>query len=106
MDNHLNFGNIQDMAFAIGNKERLEIIDKLSDHPRSVTDLLSDSVITQSTLSHHLKILRKAGLVVSIRSGRHVYYAIRKEGIGKLINNLEQLSDQIPVSAQILPKED
>ena len=101
----LDFGNIKEQAFALGNAERLTIINHLRDHPRSVSDLLMELEITQSTLSHHLKILRKTGLVTGIRDGRHVYYAIRREGLSELINDLGRLSDQIPVSAQILPSE-
>lgn len=106
MSDNLNYGNIKEQAFALGNAERLTILNHLREHPRSVSDLLTEITITQSTLSHHLKILRKTGLVTAIRNGRHVYYAVRKEGLSELINDLGRLSDQIPVSAQVLPKED
>ena len=90
------------MCFALGNTERMIIMDALKDHPRSVTDLLKDMKVTQSTLSHHLRILRKAGFVSGIRSGRHVYYAERKGNFDNLTEILKEYNDAIPTSAMIL----
>ena len=106
MSNHLDFGNLRTQAFALGNDERLNIVNLLRDCPKNVTDLLTEiDHITQSTLSHHLKILRKAGFVVSIRSGRHVYYAIRREGFDEINADIQQVAEQIPISAQVLPQQ-
>ena len=50
-----------------------------------VCDLTTAFDLTQPTISHHLKVLREAGLVGSQRRGTWVYYWARPE-------NLKQLS--------------
>ncbi|MBN1403553.1 MAG: helix-turn-helix transcriptional regulator [Opitutales bacterium] len=65
--------------WALGDSVRLRIISRL---PRSadcknrnnVSELAEDLGIPQPTLSHHLRILRQAGLVSNKRMCRDVYY--------------------------------
>ena len=90
-----------DQCFALGNKERIRILNQLRERPQSVTELLKDANLTQSTLSHHLRILRKAGLVNGIRDGRHVYYAIRKNGLQELRQNIQEYDDSFPLSSMM-----
>jgi DNA-binding transcriptional ArsR family regulator len=40
------------------------------------------------TLSHHLDLLRRAGLVASRRHERHVYYAVNRETVSDLVRLL------------------
>ncbi len=40
------------------------------------------------TLSHHLDLLRRAGLVQSRREERYVYYSVRPETVGELVRLL------------------
>jgi DNA-binding transcriptional ArsR family regulator len=40
------------------------------------TDLVAETGVAQPTVSHHLKVLREAGLVVGERCGRFVNYAV------------------------------
>jgi len=62
----------------------------LLEGPRGVTEMNEVLEIDQSLLSHHLKILRDAGLVKSVRDGKGVRYSLA-EGVdlsksGKMIN--------------------
>lgn len=97
---------LREQCFALGNTERLSILSEIQKKPRTVTDILKDVKITQSTLSHHLRILRKAGFVTGIRSGRHVFYSIRKQTLDELSENLKEYNDKFPVSAMILVDDD
>ena len=69
---------------------RLSVMESLLDGPKNVTEINSRIKIDQSLLSHHLKVLREAGLVTSRREGKAVRYAIAPEaaslGAGKGIN--------------------
>ena len=40
--------------------------------------------VTQPTISHHLKVLREAGLVTSERRGSWVYYRVVPEALERL----------------------
>ena len=88
---------MMDQCFALGNKERIRILNQLREGPCNVLELQSGSTVTQSTLSHHLKILRDAGLVTGIRDGRHVYYAIRKDGLQELRKVIQEYDDTFPL---------
>jgi ArsR family transcriptional regulator len=45
--------------------------------------------LSESTVSHHLTQLRKAGLVVSDRRGMHVYHRVRPESLQALCTALD-----------------
>jgi len=49
----------------------------------SVNDIVSKLDVAQPTVSHHLKILKNAGLVKSIRRGKNVLYTIDQERLAK-----------------------
>lgn len=46
-----------------------------------VCDLMSPFDVSQPTISHHLKVLREAGLVDSERRGTWVWYRARREAL-------------------------
>ncbi len=51
-------------------------------------DLVDALGVSQPTVSHHLKVLREAGLVESEKRGRWVYYRPRPERLGILARTL------------------
>jgi len=55
---------------------RLSVMESLLDGPKNVTEINARIRIDQSLLSHHLKVLREAGLVTSRREGKTVRYAV------------------------------
>jgi len=67
------------VAKAIGDPIRLELIDVLRKHAGKVCvcELVPLFDVSQSTLSHHLKTLRDAGIVDSERRGLWAYYYVR-----------------------------
>jgi ArsR family transcriptional regulator len=66
---------------ALGDETRLRILEHLVAGERSVTDLTERVDIGQSLMSHHLRILREAGLVVVRRDGRWLHYAIAEPAL-------------------------
>jgi ArsR family transcriptional regulator len=55
---------------------RLRIIECLRAGPLTVTDLCGQLQEAMANVSHHLNVLRKAGLVVAAKEGRYVVYAL------------------------------
>ncbi|HQZ32808.1 MAG TPA: metalloregulator ArsR/SmtB family transcription factor [Ilumatobacteraceae bacterium] len=49
-----------------------------------VCDLVEPSGRSQPTVSHHLKILREAGLVMSEKRGTWAWYFVRAEHVARL----------------------
>ena len=55
---------------------RLAVLESLMDKPRHVGELMELLGVEQSLLSHHLALLRDAGLVDAIRDGKAVLYQL------------------------------
>ena len=66
---------------ALGDETRLRILEQLVGGERSVSDLIVLVDIGQSLMSHHLRILREAGLVVDRREGRWIHYTIAEPAL-------------------------
>jgi len=71
---------------ALGDPVRLRLLSLITsaDGETCVCDLTTAFDLTGPTISHHLKVLREAGLVGSERRGTWVYYWPRPENLGRL----------------------
>ena len=72
--------------FALGDKIRLSIMTLLAEGEMSVMDIQKKLKRPQSTTSHHLRLLREGGLVVSRGYGKQRLYSIAdlsKHRLGK-----------------------
>ena len=61
---------------ALGDANRMQIIQSLTGGELCACELLEQFSITQPTLSHHMKILCDSGLVASRRDGKWTYYSL------------------------------
>lgn len=66
---------------ALGDPTRLRIIAALATHSLCVYDLAAVVGLSQSAMSHQLRMLRELGLVRSVRQGRRVYYSLDDEHV-------------------------
>ncbi|OGC43401.1 hypothetical protein A2Y85_07655 [candidate division WOR-3 bacterium RBG_13_43_14] len=79
--------NVQASAFnALAHPLRLKILEKLSAGPCCVCKIMPYVHGEQSNVSHHLAILRKAGIVRSDKRGHETWYEIADPAIIKVIN--------------------
>jgi len=61
---------------ALGDETRLKIVEMLLGKELCVCDILDAFDKTQPVISHHLKILKYAGLVADSRDGKWIYYSL------------------------------
>jgi len=73
---------------ALGEVNRLEILERLKSGEQCACHLLEDLNITQSTLSHHMKVLAEAGIVNLRKEGKWMYYGISPVAIDRTQNLL------------------
>jgi DNA-binding transcriptional ArsR family regulator len=76
-----------DLLKALADETRLSIIGLLAsvEGELCVCDVEAHvGHLSQPTISHHLKLLRDAGLVTSERRGTWVHYAINKAAVSRL----------------------
>ncbi len=64
---------------ALSDVNRLKIIDMLSCGELCICDLIEGLELSQPTISHHMKILKQAGLVRSNKNGKWTIYSINKD---------------------------
>ena len=67
------------MFKALGDPVRLRLVSLIGTHQGGevrVCDLTTAFELTQPTISHHLKVLREAGIIDSERRGTWVYYRL------------------------------
>ncbi len=77
---------------ALGEPARLVLVRLLARHGSlCVCELQAALSLAQPTVSHHLKILREAGLVEAERRGTWVYYRLRREPLKRLLSHLVTL---------------
>lgn len=68
---------------------RREILHSVWGEERTVGSLVDDFNVTQPAISHHLRLLREAGLVEVRRDGQRRYYRAVPEALGELRDYLE-----------------
>jgi ArsR family transcriptional regulator len=64
------------MLRSLADPERLRIIDCLRHGPRNVSDIARETETDIVNTSHHLGVLRSAGLLLDQRQGRFVVYRL------------------------------
>src|SRR5829696_6569975 len=74
------------IAKALGDPIRLQLVDVLRGHAGKVCvcELVPLFEVSQPTLSHHLKVLRDAGVVDSERRGLWAYYYVVPDSLREL----------------------
>src|SRR5215204_7703219 len=74
------------VAKALGDPVRIQLVDVLRRHAGKVCvcELVPLFELSQPTVSHHLKVLREAGLVGSERQGLWAYYYVEPEAMEEL----------------------
>lgn len=75
---------------ALADATRVRLLNLLIRNPElCVCDLNANFDLSQPTISHHLGILRKAGLVDSDVRGRWAYYKVNRQAVAELGSILE-----------------
>jgi rhodanese-related sulfurtransferase len=86
------FSEFAAIGKALGNPKRLELLDLLAQGPRSVDDVATAADLGVSTCSAHLQTLREAGLVVSRRQGKRIFYSLTGDDVASLWDHLRKVA--------------
>ena len=74
----------------LGDPSRLKILLHCEDGPKSVTDISEALELSQSLVSHHLRLLRGARLVTRVRHSKQMFYEVTDRHVGDIL--LDMLS--------------
>ncbi len=94
----LDYGDLRKAVLvlrAVNHKLRQRIIDLLEEKDNmTVTDIYIKLRLEQSVASQHLAILRRAGVVVTRREGKFIFYSIDRDRLSQISSLVEELSGQ------------
>lgn len=79
---------------ALADETRLRILEQLATAgaPMCACHIEGCCDLAQPTVSHHLKVLREAGLIVGERRGTWIYYSLNREVVAMLPGLLARLA--------------
>ncbi|MFC7341855.1 ArsR/SmtB family transcription factor [Saccharopolyspora griseoalba] len=78
-------GELARVFKAIGEPVRLRLLSLIASHAGGeacVCDLTGAFELSGPTISHHLKVLREAGVIEGERRGTWIYYRVKPETLG------------------------
>jgi len=79
----------------LGDQTRLRILFFCIDAPRAVGEIAEALDLSQSLVSHHLRLLRGARLVRGSRKARQIFYQLDDEHVsGMLIDMAQHVSEE------------
>ncbi|MFJ9007544.1 ArsR/SmtB family transcription factor [Streptomyces canus] len=79
----------------LGHPVRIRVLELLQHGPVPVRDLLADIDIEPSSLSQQLAVLRRSGIVVSIREGSTVSYALAGGDVADLLRAARRILTEL-----------
>ena len=88
------FDQFAQVAKAMSNGNRLELLEFLAQGERSVDALSRISGLSVANTSRHLQQLRQAGLVVSRKQGQKVYYRLSGDDISALFGAMRTVAER------------
>jgi len=87
---------------ALADPVRLRLFSLVASHAGGeacVCDISGDFAVTQPTISHHLKVLKDAGVLASERRASWVYYSVVPEALNNVSSVLSVVVDVVPTGA-------
>lgn len=75
-------------AKALADATRQKIMQLCCCNWLSVTEIVEQIDVSQPTVSHHLAILRQAGLVETRQKGKQIFYTLNQDKVAACCGNL------------------
>lgn len=88
------FKQFAHIAKAMGSSNRLEMLDFLAQCEYSVEKLANVMGLSVANTSHHLQLLRQAGLVETRKETQRVYYRLSGDDVIDLVTSLRNVAER------------
>lgn len=93
--------NTTRLVTALGDPARLEIMTLLGSQGRmNVGDIAGHFRLSRPAISHHLKVLKDAGIVKSEKVGQEIYYRLDRDQVVARLRTLADDIEQCPFGIQ------
>lgn len=82
-----------DFLKALGNEKRQEILLNIfaDGKPHNISEVAERAAIAQSTASEHLSLLKRAGILVSKKVEKEVFYRLDRKGIVTSLDEMKSI---------------
>ncbi|MCR5222322.1 MAG: metalloregulator ArsR/SmtB family transcription factor [Lachnospiraceae bacterium] len=77
--------DLAELFKVFGDSTRIRILFSLFEEERCVSDIAQTLSLTQSAVSHQLKILKQSKLIRSRRDGKQIYYSLADDHVRSII---------------------
>lgn len=88
----INYSKEAKILKALSDPTRLKIMDMISCREMCACDVLEGLTISQSTLSHHMKVLLNCRLVIGRKDATWMYYSINQKKVDELHKFIKKIS--------------
>ncbi len=75
---------------ALSETTRLKIVITLLKGEQCVCKIIDEMQLSQPAVSHHMKILKQAGLVKARREGKWIHYSLNKDAFKEMEKLLQE----------------
>ncbi|MCI9533192.1 MAG: winged helix-turn-helix transcriptional regulator [Lachnospiraceae bacterium] len=90
---------------ALSDPTRREILDLLKGgRPLTAGEIVDQFNMTGATISHHLSILKHAGLIDDEKKGKYIYYYLSSSVLDDVLNWILSLKEDLPSEIPEDPK--
>ena len=79
---------------ALNDPTRREILELLKDKDMQAGEIASQFNMSWPSVSHHLDLLKRAGLVVAVKEGQYQYYSINTTVMDEMLKWLMQFTEK------------
>lgn len=95
MPDEENLLDLADLFKVFGDSTRVKILCALFEHEMCVCDIAALLGMTQSAISHQLRVLKQSKLIKNRRDGKVVYYSLDDEHVKNIFDQgLAHVSEQ------------
>jgi ArsR family transcriptional regulator len=86
---------IAEIAKGLAHPVRVRILEQFAEHtPHTAQEIVDEFDLAQSTISEHLRILRKAGLLIPTHDGPRTWHCLRRALIHQFAHTVVDLADE------------
>jgi len=93
---------LEKLSKALSDKNRLQILEFLSDGQRNVSEVADRLNVEENLASHHLRVLAALGFLKNSKKGREVFYVLNESKIISLMRDMKRNPKFRSILAQAL----
>ncbi len=87
--------SVADLFRVLAEPVRLKLVRALTTQCKAVSALVAETGLAQPLVSHHLRVLRDAGIARGDRQGSFIFYCLTDEAVWKMVQQAADLASRL-----------